>query len=53
MLTVVVPSAGGRHLSTLITSKPRFTNPSETTSAGVDTARCHITAFYRLLGLVI
>jgi hypothetical protein len=49
MFTVVVPSAGDQwvvHIcSMLITSKPRFTNPCEMSSAGVETGRCHITAF--------
>jgi hypothetical protein len=48
MFTVVVPSAGDRRLAdiflTLITSKPRFTNPSEMSSAGAETGRCRISA---------
>jgi hypothetical protein len=45
----VVPSAGDQRVVgiclTLITSKPRFTNPSEMSSARVETGRCCITAF--------
>jgi hypothetical protein len=49
MFAVVVPSAGDRRMIdiclTLITSKPRFTNPSEKSSAGVEIGRSYITAF--------
>jgi hypothetical protein len=49
MFTVVVPSAGVRWVVdiclTLLTSRPRLTNPFEMSSAGDGTRRCHITAF--------
>jgi hypothetical protein len=49
MLTVVGPSAGNQQVADiclmLITSKPRFTNPSEMSSVGVVNGRCRITAF--------
>jgi hypothetical protein len=49
MFIVVVSSAGDGWLVdiclTLITSKPRFTNPSEMSYAGAETGRCRITAF--------
>jgi hypothetical protein len=49
MFTVVVPSACDRRVAhiclTLITSKPRFTNPSEVSSAGVEIGRRRVTAF--------
>jgi hypothetical protein len=49
MFTVVVPSAGDRRVVdiclTQIIYKPRFTNPSEMSSAGVDPGGCHITDF--------
>jgi hypothetical protein len=49
MFIVVVPSSGDRRAVeiclTLITSKPRFTNLSEMSSAGTETGRCRIAAF--------
>jgi hypothetical protein len=57
MFTVVVPSAGGRwvvHICfTLIISKPRFINPSEMSSAGVEAGRCRYHSLCRLLGFGI
>jgi hypothetical protein len=48
MFAVVVSSAGDRRVVdmflTLITSKPRFINQSEMTSAGAETGRCLVTA---------
>jgi hypothetical protein len=53
MFTVVVPSAGDRWVANiclmLITTKPKFTNPPEMSSAGVVNGRC----LYKLLGLGI
>jgi hypothetical protein len=47
--TVDVPSGDDQQVAdiclALITSKPRFTNPSEMSSAGVLSGRWHITAF--------
>jgi hypothetical protein len=55
-LVVDVPSAGDQQVAdiclTLVTSKPRSTNPSEMFSVGMLNVRCCITA-YRLLGLGI
>jgi hypothetical protein len=49
MFTVVVPSARDQQVVdiclTLITSKPKFTNPSEMSSVGVENRRCRIIAF--------
>jgi hypothetical protein len=49
MFTIVVPSAGDLRVVdiflTLITSKPRFNNPSETSYAGPEIGRYHITLF--------
>jgi hypothetical protein len=49
MFIDVVPSAGDRRqvdiCLMLITSKRRFTNPSEMSSAGAETGRYHISAF--------
>jgi hypothetical protein len=49
MITVVLLSASDRRVIdvclTLITSKPKFTNPSEMSSARVDTGRCRILAY--------
>jgi hypothetical protein len=49
MLTVVVLFACDRRVIdiflSLITSKPRFTNPTEMSSAGVENGRCRITAY--------
>jgi hypothetical protein len=57
MFTVVVPSTGDRQVVhiclTLITSKPRFTNPSEMSSAGFEAGRCSYQSLYRLLGFGI
>jgi hypothetical protein len=49
IFTLVVPSKCHRRVAdiclTLITSKPRFTNPSEMSSAGVGIGRRRVTAF--------
>jgi hypothetical protein len=49
MFIVIDPSAGNQRVAdiclTLITSKPRFTNPSQMSSVRVVNGRCHITAF--------
>jgi hypothetical protein len=55
MFTAVVPSVGDRQVVNiclmLITSKPRFTNPPDMSSAGTETGRCHITDFIGFWGL--
>jgi hypothetical protein len=47
VFTVVVPSAGDRRVVdiclTLLTSKEKFTNPSEMSSAEAETGRCRVT----------
>jgi hypothetical protein len=49
MFTVVLLSAGDRRVAdislTPITSKARFSNPSEMSSVGVESGRCAIAAF--------
>jgi hypothetical protein len=49
MFTVAVPSAGDQWIADiclmLTISKPRFTNPSEMSSAGAETGRYHTTCF--------
>jgi hypothetical protein len=49
MFTIVVPSVDDQRVVDiclmLITSKPRFTNPPEISSTGIETGRCHITDF--------
>jgi hypothetical protein len=49
IFTVAVPSAGDRRMVDiclmLITSKPRFTNPFQMSSAGAETGRFRIIAF--------
>jgi hypothetical protein len=53
---VVVVSANDQRVVdiclTLITSKPRFINPSEMSSAGAETGSCCITAFIGFWDLV-
>jgi hypothetical protein len=47
IFTVIVPSASDLGVTdiclTLITSKPRFINPSEMSSSGVEIGRCRVT----------